>query len=215
MSEKQDIVILGTRVFAEEVADLIGDCDEYRLAAFGENLERERCGGSLHGLPIIWVDDLAPLAATHQAVCAIGSTRRHLFVKQVEGLGFRFATIRHPIAHVSRTATVEAGTILSAGVIIASHARLGRHIIANRGSLIGHHTVIGDYVTISPGANIAGCVTVGERTYVGMGAIILERINIGVDSVIGAGAVVTRDVPDNVHVQGVPARVAAQHIEER
>jgi len=36
---------------------------------------------------------------------------------------------------------------------------------------------------------------------------VLPGINIGKKSVVGAGAVVTRDVPDDVTVIGIPAKI--------
>lgn len=215
MSGKQKLVILGTRIFAEEVADLVSDGDDYELTAFAENWERERCDRPLLGLPVIWVDDLGPLAATHLAACAIGTTHRSRFVTQVEAMGFRFATVRHPTARISRTSTLGPGSIVSAGAVVAAHTSIGQHVIVNRGVLIGHHTTIGDYVTISPGANIAGRVTVGSGTYVGIGAIVLDYLTVGSGSVVGAGSVVTRDVPDHVQVIGVPARVTKEQVEGR
>lgn len=207
MSERNKLIILGTHLFAEEVADLVADCDRFELVAFVENWDRGRAGSTLLGHPIIWVDDLAPLAPTHEAICAIGTTRRAAFVEQVQALGVRFATVCHPTARVSPTAAVGGGSILSAGAIVAAHTTLGRHVIVNRGSLIGHHTVIGDYVTISPGANVAGCVRIGSGSYVGMGAVILDRVTVGESAVVGAGALVARDVPDNGEVVAVPARL--------
>jgi acetyltransferase EpsM len=158
---KRKLIILGTRTFAEEVADLVSNGDEYALEAFGENWERERCGHPLLGRPVIWVDDLAPLAATHHAVCAIGTPQRSRFVDQAARLGFRFAILRHPAARVSRTAGLGAGSIVSVAAAIAAHAVIGDHVIVNRGTLIGHHTRVGDVTTISPGANIAGSVEIG------------------------------------------------------
>jgi sugar O-acyltransferase (sialic acid O-acetyltransferase NeuD family) len=215
VSGRQKLVILGTRFFAEEVADLVSDGDDYELTAFGENWERGRCDRPLLGLPVIWVDDLRSLAATHVAACAIGTTHRSRFVEQVAAMGFRFATVRHPTARVSRTSTVGPGSIVSAGVMVAAHTSIGQHVIVNRGVLIGHHTTIGDYVTISPGANVAGRVTIAARTYVGIGAIVLDYLTIGSGSIVGAGAVVTKDVPDHVEVVGVPARVTREHVEGR
>ena len=203
---KRKLVILGTRGFAEEVADLVSDGDEYAVEAFGENWERARCGPPLLGRPVIWVDDLAPLAATHHAVCAIGTPERSLFVGQAERLGFPFATVTHPSARVSRTAATGAGCIVSVGVVVGAHTVIGRHVIVNRGCLIGHHTRIGDYTTISPGANIAGSVEIGAATYIGIGAVVSDHVKIGAGCVVTAGAVVIGDVPDHTQVGGMPAR---------
>lgn len=41
---------------------------------------------------------------------------------------------------------------------------------------------------------------------IGSGAVILAGVTIGAGALIGAGAVVTRDVPENTVVAGVPAR---------
>ena len=183
---KQKLVILGRGAFAEELADLVSDCEQYELTAFAESRDRAIAGTSLLGRPILWVDDLASLAETHLAVCAIGATRRSEFVRQATDLGLRFACIRHPSAHVSKTAVLGSGTIVAAGVVIASHVTIGAHVIVNRGTLVGHHTVVGDFVTISPGSNIAGKVRIGNSTYVGMSATVVNGVEIGSGAMIGA-----------------------------
>ena len=45
---------------------------------------------------------------------------------------------------------------------------------------------------------------------IGSGAVILCGVTIGARAMVGAGAVVTRNVPDDAVVVGVPARVQAQ-----
>jgi len=45
---------------------------------------------------------------------------------------------------------------------------------------------------------------------IGSGAVILCGVTIGARAMVGAGAVVTRDVPDEAVVVGVPARVQAR-----
>jgi acetyltransferase EpsM len=200
-------LICGTRTFAEEVADLAGDVPGLEVAGFVENLEPERCAETLEGLPIHWVDDIARLASTHAAVCALVTTKRRRFTKQVEELGVRFTSVVHPTAHVSSRSSVGAGSIVSAGVIVAAHTRIGRHVILNRGVLVGHHTKIGDHVSLLPGANVAGNCTVGAGAFVGMGALVLDNVDVGPDAVVAAGSVVTRDVPAGAQVRGVPARV--------
>lgn len=47
---------------------------------------------------------------------------------------------------------------------------------------------------------------------IGSGAVILCGVTVGARATIGAGAVVTRDVPDDAVVAGVPARVRARGV---
>lgn len=208
----EPLLILGTRTFAVEVADLVCEIDDFDVAGFVENMERERCDRPLEDLPVYWVDELAQLAKSHSVVCGLSTTMRSRFTDQAAGHGADFATLIHPSARVSSKSSLGEGSIVSVGVIVASHSHLGRHVILNRGALVGHHTEIGDFVTIQPGANVAGACSIGDATYIGMGAIVIDHINIGSHSVVGAGAVVTKDVPDNVLVVGVPAKIVKANI---
>lgn len=215
MNEPRSLLILGTRTFAEEVADLAGDIPGVTVAGFVENMDPGRTGTPLDDLPVHWVDDIHALASTHVAVCALSTTHRRRFIAQVAALGVPFTTLVHPTARVSRSAHIAEGAIISAGAIIGAHARIGRHVIVNRGALIGHHTTLGDYVTLGPGANVGGSCVIGEATYVGIGAVVLDQLTVGRHTIVGAGAVVTKEVPDRVQVLGVPARVTREDIDGR
>ncbi|MGH2980912.1 MAG: DapH/DapD/GlmU-related protein, partial [Solirubrobacterales bacterium] len=48
---------------------------------------------------------------------------------------------------------------------------------------------------------------VGSNVWVGYGACVLRGVRVGDNSVIGTNSVVTRDVPANSVVGGVPAKV--------
>jgi acetyltransferase-like isoleucine patch superfamily enzyme len=50
-------------------------------------------------------------------------------------------------------------------------------------------------------------VHVGNNVWIGYGACVLRGVTVGDNAVIGTNAVVTRDVPDNAVVAGIPARV--------
>lgn len=52
-----------------------------------------------------------------------------------------------------------------------------------------------------------GVATIGNSVYIGPGVKIVGRINIGNNVAIGANAVVTKDIPDNAVVAGVPAKI--------
>ena len=55
--------------------------------------------------------------------------------------------------------------------------------------------------------NHFGKIVVGERSFIGARATIMPGVHIGKNCVVGAGAVVTKSVPDNSVVAGIPARV--------
>ena len=58
-------------------------------------------------------------------------------------------------------------------------------------------------------------VRVGNNVWIGYGACILRGVTVGDNAVIGTNSVVTRDVPANAVVGGVPARVIRMRDEPR
>lgn len=53
-------------------------------------------------------------------------------------------------------------------------------------------------------------VTIGDDVWIGGNCTILPGVTIGNNVIVAAGAVVTKDVPDNCVVAGVPAKVIKQ-----
>jgi len=93
------------------------------------------------------------------------------------------------------------------------------------GIVIGETAEIGENVTIYQGVTLGGIMpsieselqrnqkrhpTIGNNVIIGSGAQILGAIKVGDNARIGANSVVSRDVPPNVTVAGVPAREFAR-----
>ena len=80
---------------------------------------------------------------------------------------------------------------------------------------VGKNIKIGKNCTILPGVVFGNktekednsTVTVGDNCYFGLGAKILGSVKIGNNVTIGANAVVTKDIPDNAVVGGIPAKI--------
>ncbi len=208
------LLVLGTTRFSIEIACVARESG-FVVAGFVENLDPALSVESLEGKPVYWIDDVGALAGDHVAVCGLGTTRRSAFTDEAAERGLRFATVVHPTAQIGAESVLGEGTIVGPGSIVASHTTLGRHVLVNRGCLVGHHTAVGDHVSIQSGANVAGSCVVGTGTFVAMGAVVVDHITVGAGCVVGAGAVVVEDVPDNVQVVGVPARIVKTGIDGR
>lgn len=50
-------------------------------------------------------------------------------------------------------------------------------------------------------------IHIKKNAWIGAGATILQGVTIGKNSVVAAGSVVSKDVPDNVVVGGIPAKI--------
>ena len=161
--------------------------------------------GEYFGLPIRRLEELQGIAS----IVSIGNCRaRQCVAAKLREMGFTFAqAVMHPAAVVSLSVSLGKGTVVMPGAIINAYASIGDHCIINTGTSIDHECVVGDFVHIAPHSTLCGNVTVGSGTWIGAGATVIQGIHVGKNVMVGAGAVVVRDIPDNVVVAGVPARV--------
>lgn len=84
-------------------------------------------------------------------------------------------------------------------------------IVIEDGALIGHNVVL---ATLNHGLDpeerhdlFPAPIHIGKNVWIGANATVLSGVTIGENAVIAAGAVVTKDVPANTVVGGVPAKV--------
>lgn len=96
------------------------------------------------------------------------------------------------------------GTKVGKGLVFAHFSNI----------VIGGGCEIGEYFTVFQGVTVGsfrdkkgGTPKIGSRVIVFAGAKIIGNVHIGNDVVVGANAVVTKNIPDNAVVAGVPAKI--------
>ena len=126
----------------------------------------------------------------------------------------KFYLIARIISQLSRFLT---------GIEIHPGAKIGKNLFIDHGMgvVIGETSEIGDNVTIYHMATLGGIApsinsnnqrqvkrhpTLGDCVVVGSGAQILGPVMIGANAKVGANAVVTKDVPENAVMVGIPAK---------
>lgn len=133
-------------------------------------------------------------------------SRREETVRRLTPLLGGWAVVVHSSAWVSPTATVEEGTVIMAGAVVQTGARIGTHCVINTGAIVEHDAVLGEHAQLAPGATLGGAVRIGASAYVGLGAVVRDHMSVGAGATVGMGAVVVRDVAPGAQVIGVPAR---------
>lgn len=128
--------------------------------------------------------------------------------RQFMDIGGVLTTVISPHAGIGHFGTTLGdGCCILPGVVITSNVTLGRGCLVNPNATISHDSQLGDFVEISPGANVTGNCKVGDYSFLGANSVILPKITVGKNVIVGSGAVVTKDVPDNCMVAGIPAVV--------
>jgi acetyltransferase-like isoleucine patch superfamily enzyme len=124
----------------------------------------------------------------------------------------RWSWIGHGTKIRAHEGTVEIGakTVLGQECTISSfqHVAIGREcIVADRVMLIDFdHGVVEVERPIRLQGIYKRDVAVGNNCWIGYGACILRGVTVGDNCIVGSNSVVTKDVPDDTVVAGMPAK---------
>lgn len=140
-------------------------------------------------------------------VLGLGGTKARMFLAEKMCLcGGELNSVISLRAYISKFDTFLGGGInIMQKVTIQPSVKIGKGCLINANTNIHHDTILGDYCEVGPSVVITGRCIIGDFTSIGAGAILKPGITIGKNVIIGAGAVVTRSIPENIRVAGVPA----------
>lgn len=125
----------------------------------------------------------------------------------LQAMNIPLATIIHPTAMISATASIASGCTILANAVVSANASIDTGCIINTSAIVEHDCIVEAFVNISPKAAMAGHTKIGRKSFLGIGSTIIDEITIGKEVIIGAGAVVLHDIPDHATAYGVPASI--------
>jgi len=206
------MLIVGAKGFAKEVLEVLYQNEYKKDIVFYDDVNIDVCGKLYGKYKIlkneIEVKDFFLKNGPEFTIGIGGPVLRNELYNRFSNLGGDFTSVislKSDIGHFN--SSIGKGCIITSGVIVTNDVKINNGSIVNLNSTIGHDTIIGRFVEICPNANISGRCIINDMVFIGTSATVLPDIKIGKNSIIGAGSVVTKDVPDNVLVVGVPAKI--------
>ena len=138
------------------------------------------------------------------------------------GMGLRYVLLKR----LAKSCGKNVAILPSANLFTSKNLVIGNHISIRENTFVdGDALELGDNVMISHSASVITAshvydpnlpmrdtledrpVKIGNNVWIGTGAKIIGSLTIGDNVIVSANAVVTKSIPSNVVVAGVPARI--------
>lgn len=198
----KQLIIIGASGHGKVVADIAKKKGYDQIIFLDDDTSLTECGG----YPVVGRSSDYQNYDCDMFV-AIGTAQiREKFLKQLECDGKNITILVHPNASIAENVLIGIGTVVVAGTVVNSGARIGKGCIINTCSSVDHDCKIANFVHVSVGAHVSGTVRIGERTWIGAGATVSNNVNICGGCMIGAGAVVIKDINEPGTYVGIPTK---------
>ena len=185
---KTTLLVLGAGGHGRSVAEAASLSGQFEVVGFLD--DALPVGHIVMGRPV-----LGPLASwgahahlAQQAMVAIGNnTLRAALLEQLQEGGMGLATVVHPRAFVSSSATVGHASAIMAGAMVGTEARLGLGTIVNTGAVVDHHAVVQDFGHLGVNACMAGGSVLGRGAWMQAGSALAYGVHIEPGGVLKPG----------------------------
>lgn len=169
-------------------------------------------GSQVEGLPVLGGYDRLVELWKNRALDAVAlsfhsEVRRRVHLRLRAETDIEIMALVDPRAVVGHGVQVGPGALIEAGAIVGPGAVVGEGVIVDVGAVVAHDCRLGPFSHLSPGCHLSGVVNLVENVLVGAGASINSTVTVGRNVIITPGAAVMNDVPDDVVVGGVPAKI--------
>ncbi|BEP66677.1 MULTISPECIES: acetyltransferase [unclassified Variovorax] len=189
---KKRLLIIGAGGHGRSVAEAVLLGRDYALTAFLDDaakpLQHHLWGCPVWGTTAMLADSCDRVDAV---IVAIGNnTLREALQQKVKAHGVTLATVLHPAAMVSPSATVGEGSAVMAGAIVGTEAQLGEGVIVNCGAVVDHDCVVESFGHLGVNAGMAGGSVLGRSSWMPVGSMLAHGVKIPARRVLRAGEVV-------------------------
>ena len=96
------LLILGSGSYALKTLDIAEMACGFEPLGFVNSLEQPKAGAEHGGLPVFWIDDVPFGPEDCYLVAGIVTTRRRDLIETMLARGYRFVSVIHPSAVISR-----------------------------------------------------------------------------------------------------------------
>jgi len=206
------MLVIGAKGFAKEVLEVILQLNQLENLVFYDDVNNEvpeKLFGQFSILRTIQEATNYIKTIDNQFTIGIGNpVLRNQLHNKFTDIGGVFTSVISPLATIgSYDVKIGVGSNVLSGAVFSNSSTIGKGCIIYYNSIITHDCIIGDFVEISPAVTLLGRCKIGSYSQIGANATILPDITIGKNVIIGAGSVITKNIPDNCVVVGVPARI--------
>lgn len=192
--------------------DLALDCGYEVVGLYHYN--DDRTGEKDHGYEILGsFDDLFSKKSLQglNFLLTMGDSkiRTELSKKIIDKGGF-VPTLIHPTSVISKFAKISnVGVYISAFSFVQADSSVGENTVILSHVNISHTTHVGKGCFIAGGGIIGAYTNMEDNVFVGQGALSISGkvATIGHDAYVGARSLLTKNVPPNTVVAGIPAKV--------
>jgi sugar O-acyltransferase (sialic acid O-acetyltransferase NeuD family) len=208
---KSRIVIYGAGLGAKQLLEVTRHLDGVVVIGLIDD-KPEFVGRELAGTPVLGgFDALADLAGRGRidgvALSFHSEVRAKVHRRLKAELGVPLVPLIDPRAMVGMGVRVGEGALIEAGAVVGPDTIVGDGVIVDVGAVVAHDCHLGQFSHLSPGCTLSGVVHLTENVMVGVGAALNSTVTVGRNVIVAPGAAVMNDVPDDVVVSGVPAKV--------
>ena len=204
------MIIIGAKGFAKEILEVLYQLNQIENIVFYDDVNTDLPLKLYNQFPILTnleqVEDYFKNSDNSFTIGIGNPVLRKKLHDKFTAIGGNFTNTISPKASIGHFGnTIGNGCNIMTGTVITNDVIIGNGVLINLNCTVGHDCQIGNFVEMSPGVHISGNCTIGDYSILGTNSTVLPKITIGKNVIIGAGSVVTKDIPDNSLVVGIPA----------